>query len=142
MTVGVVAVIILALGFDFTNGFHDSANSIATVVATRVLRPQYAVVWAAFFNFISFAVFGTKVAATIANDVVDPSTGVLTVGVVFAGLVAAIGWNLATFYLGLPSSSSHALVGGMAGGAVAKGGSTCSSPRACARSGSSSSSRP
>jgi PiT family inorganic phosphate transporter len=122
MTLGVVAVIILALGFDFTNGFHDSANSIATVVATRVLRPQYAVVWAAFFNFISFAVFGTKVAATIANDVVDPAAGVLTVGVVFAGLIGAIGWNLATFYLGLPSSSSHALVGGMAGGAVAKGG--------------------
>ena len=122
MTAGVVFVIVLALAFDFTNGFHDSANSIATVTATRVLRPEYAVMWAAFFNFAAFLVFGTKVATTIANDVVDPKAGVLTVGVVFAGLIGAICWNLITFYLGLPSSSSHALVGGMAGAAVARAG--------------------
>jgi PiT family inorganic phosphate transporter len=119
---GVVAVIAVALAFDFTNGFHDAANSIATVVATRVLSPRRAVAWAAFFNFAAFLVFGTKVATTIAKDVVDPSRGVLTVGVLFAGLVGAIGWNLITFWLGLPTSSSHALVGGMAGGAVAAAG--------------------
>ena len=122
MTVGVVLVIALALAFDYTNGFHDAANSIATVTATRVLTPGYAVVWAAFFNFIAFLVFGTEVAATIATDVVDPASHVLTVGVIFAGLIGAIGWNLVTFYLGLPSSSSHALVGGMAGAAVARAG--------------------
>jgi PiT family inorganic phosphate transporter len=122
MTAGVVFVILLALAFDYTNGFHDAANSIATVTATRVLRPSYAVMWAAFFNFVAFLVFGTKVATTIANDVVDPSSGVLTVGAVFAGLMGAIGWNLITFYMGLPSSSSHALVGGMVGAAVARAG--------------------
>jgi PiT family inorganic phosphate transporter len=122
VTVGVVLVIALALAFDYTNGFHDAANSIATVTATRVLTPGYAVMWAAFFNFIAFLVFGTEVAATIATDVVDPASHVLTVGVIFAGLLGAIGWNLVTFYLGLPSSSSHALVGGMAGAAVARAG--------------------
>ena len=122
MTVGVVLVIGLALAFDYTNGFHDAANSIATVTATRVLTPGRAVVWAAFFNFIAFLVFGTEVASTIATDVVDPASHVLTVGVIFAGLVGAIGWNILTFYLGLPSSSSHALVGGMAGAAVARAG--------------------
>src|SRR5437868_14987633 len=122
MTVGLVVVIVVALAFDFTNGFHDAANSIATVVSTRVLSPRLAVVWAAFFNFAAFLVFGTKVATTIAKDVVDPKAGVLTVGVVFAGLLGAICWNLITFYLGLPSSSSHALVGGMAGAAVARAG--------------------
>jgi PiT family inorganic phosphate transporter len=122
MTVGVVLVIALALAFDYTNGFHDAANSIATVTATRVLSPRYAVIWAAFFNFAAFLVFGTEVAATIANDVVDATANALTVGTVFAGLLGAIGWNLATFYLGLPSSSSHALVGGMAGAAVARAG--------------------
>src|SRR5919112_5186267 len=119
MNVGVVLVIALALAFDYTNGFHDAANSIATVTATRVLTPAHAVIWAAFFNFIAFLVFGTEVAATIATDVVDPASHVLTVGVIFAGLIGAIGWNLATFYLGLPSSSSHALVGGIAGAAMA-----------------------
>jgi PiT family inorganic phosphate transporter len=119
---GIVVVIVVALIFDFTNGFHDAANSIATVVSTRVLSPRHAVIWAAFFNFAAFLVFGTEVAATIAKDVVDPVGDVLTVGVVFAGLVGAIGWNLCTFYLGLPTSSSHALVGGMAGAAVAKAG--------------------
>jgi PiT family inorganic phosphate transporter len=122
MELGVVLVILVALAFDFTNGFHDAANSIATVVSTRVLSPRYAVAWAAFFNFVAFLVFGTDVATTIAKDVVDPARNVLTVGVVFAGLVGAIGWNLVTFYLGLPTSSSHALVGGMAGAAVARAG--------------------
>ena len=102
----------------YVNGFHDAANSIATVVSTNVLSPRLAVMWAAFFNFVAFLVFGTVVAATIATGVVDPE--VLTIGVVFAGLVGAIGWNLITFYLGLPTSSSHALVGGIAGAAVAK----------------------
>ena len=113
-------VIFVALAFDYVNGFHDAANSIATVVSTRVLSPRLAVAWAAFFNFVAFLVFGTHVAATIAKDVVLPE--VLSIGVVFAGLMGAIAWNLITFYLGLPSSSSHALVGGIAGAAVAKGG--------------------
>ena len=122
MELGVIVVIVMALAFDYTNGFHDAANSIATVVATQVLSPRRAVAWAAFFNFAAFLVFGTEVATTIAKDVVDPSRNVLTVGVIFAGLVGAIGWNLVTFYLGLPTSSSHALVGGMAGAAVARAG--------------------
>ena len=117
---GVVLVVAIALAFDFVNGFHDAANSIATVVSTRVLSPRLAVAWAAFFNFVAFLVFGTAVAATIASGVVMPEA--LTIGVVFAGLVGAIAWNLITFYLGLPSSSSHALVGGIAGAAVAKSG--------------------
>jgi inorganic phosphate transporter, PiT family len=116
----VIIVIVVALGFDYVNGFHDAANSIATVVSTRVLTPRTAVVWAAFFNFVAFLVFGDKVASTIANDVVVQS--VLSIGVIFAGLVGAILWDLITFYLGLPTSSSHALVGGIAGAAVAKAG--------------------
>lgn len=116
----VIVVVAIALVFDFVNGFHDAANSIATVVSTRVLSPRLAVIWAAFFNFAAFLVFGTVVAATIATGVVDPE--VLSIGVIFAGLIGAIGWNLITFYLGLPTSSSHALVGGIAGAAVAKGG--------------------
>ena len=117
MELGVYLVIALALAFDYSNGFHDAANSIATVVSTRVLSPRYAVAWAAFFNFAAFLIFKTHVANTIAKDVVLQD--VLTIGVVFAGLVGAIAWNLLTFYLGLPSSSSHALVGGIAGAAVA-----------------------
>ena len=113
-------VVAVALGFDFVNGFHDAANSIATIVATRVLSPRYAVAWAAFFNFIAFLIFGTEVASTIAKDVVIQD--VLSIGVIFAGLTGAIAWNLLTFFLGLPTSSSHALIGGMAGAAVAKGG--------------------
>src|SRR2546421_1441692 len=116
----IVLLIAIALAFDFLNGFHDAANSIATVVSTRVLSPRYAVAWAAFFNFVAFLVFKTHVANTIAKDVV--AQNVLTIGVVFAGLIGAIGWNLITFYLGLPTSSSHALVGGIAGAAVARGG--------------------
>jgi inorganic phosphate transporter, PiT family len=120
MDLALIAVIAVALAFDYVNGFHDAANSIATVVSTRVLTPRIAVLWAAFFNFVAFLFFGDKVASTIANDVVVQS--VLSVGVIFAGLVGAIAWDLITFYLGLPTSSSHALVGGIAGAAVAKGG--------------------
>jgi PiT family inorganic phosphate transporter len=114
------AVIAIALAFDFTNGFHDAANSIATVVATRVLTPRLAVIWAAAFNFIAFLIFKTGVAGTIAKGVVERD--VLSIGVVFAGLMGAITWNLVTYFLGLPSSSSHALVGGIVGAAVAKAG--------------------
>ncbi|MFL5226813.1 MAG: inorganic phosphate transporter [Microvirga sp.] len=120
MSFSLVAVIAVALVFDYVNGFHDAANSIATVVSTRVLTPRIAVIWAAFFNFAAFLVFGTHVAATISKDVVTQDA--LSIGVIFAGLVGAIGWNLITFYLGLPTSSSHALVGGIAGAAVAKAG--------------------
>src|SRR6266550_672288 len=109
----VLFIVLVALVFDFTNGFHDAANSIATVVATRVLSPRYAVLWAAVFNFVAFLVFKTHVAATIAIGVVNPE--ILSIGVVFACLVAAISWNLITFFLGLPTSSSHALVGGVVG---------------------------
>lgn len=116
----IIITIAIALAFDFVNGFHDAANSIATVVSTRVLSPRLAVIWAAFFNFVAFLVFGTEVANTIAKDVVIQE--VLSVGMIFSGLIGAIVWNLITYWLGLPSSSSHALVGGMAGAAVAKGG--------------------
>ena len=120
MELALILVIAVALGFDYVNGFHDAANSIATVVSTRVLTPRVAVAWAAFFNFAAFLVFGDEVASTIAKDVVHQD--VLSIGVIFAGLVGAIVWDLITFYLGLPTSSSHALVGGMAGAAVAKAG--------------------
>src|SRR4029077_16627260 len=120
MTVVVLLIIAVALLFDYINGFHDAANSIATVVSTRVLSPRQAVAWAAFFNFAAFLIFGTAVAATIANDVVTPA--ILDNKVIFAGLVGAIAWDVITWYLGLPTSSSHALVGGMAGAAGAKAG--------------------
>jgi PiT family inorganic phosphate transporter len=119
-SIAVVFIIIVALGFDFINGFHDAANSIATVVSTRVLSPRLAVLWAAFFNFAAFLVFGTAVAATIAKDVVNQDA--FTNQVIFAGLAGAIIWDLITWWFGLPTSSSHALVGGMAGAAVASGG--------------------
>jgi PiT family inorganic phosphate transporter len=117
--VAVVAVVVLALVFDFTNGFHDAANSIATVVSTRVLTPRAAVVWAAIFNFIAFVVFQTHVANTVGKTV-DP--GVVSEAVIFAGLIGAIAWNLTTWWLGLPTSSSHALIGGFAGAGIAKAG--------------------
>ncbi|TMK86902.1 MAG: inorganic phosphate transporter [Actinobacteria bacterium] len=120
MTPALVFVILVALCFDFFNGFHDAANSIATVVSTRVLTPSLAVIWAAFFNFIAFLIFGTKVAATIAKGVVQPE--VFTTAVIFAGLVGAIVWDVITWFFGLPTSSSHALIGGMGGAAVAKAG--------------------
>jgi inorganic phosphate transporter, PiT family len=116
----VVLMIIVALIFDFINGFHDAANSIATVVSTRVLPPKYAVLWAAFFNFIAAFFFETKVATTIGKGVVDP--GGITLAVVTAGLIGAIVWDLITWYLGLPTSSSHALIGGLIGGAVVHAG--------------------
>src|SRR6185436_9593458 len=101
-------IIAVALTFDFINGFHDAANSIATVVSTRVLTPKLAVAWAAFFNFVAFLVYGTHVAKTIGKGVVDPA--VVTPDLILAGLIGAIVWNLITWWLGLPSSSSHALV--------------------------------
>src|SRR3712207_8369190 len=109
--IGLVTVVVIALIFDYTNGFHDAANSIATVVSTRVLTPRMAVAWAAFWNFVAFAVFEEKIANTIAKGIVDPASDALTIGVVFSGLIGAIAWNLITFYFGLPTSSSHALVG-------------------------------
>jgi PiT family inorganic phosphate transporter len=114
------ALVVTALLFDFLNGLHDSANSIATVVATRVLRPVTAVLWAAFFNFIAFAVFGLHVAATMGSGVVDAS--VVDPLVVFGALAGAIVWNVLTWWLGIPSSSSHALVGGLVGAGIAKAG--------------------
>jgi PiT family inorganic phosphate transporter len=116
----VLFIILVALTFDFLNGFHDAANSIATVVSTRVLSPQKAVVWAAFFNFVAAFVLGTHVAKTIGKGMID--LAVVTEDVVLAGLVGAIAWNLVTWYYGLPVSSSHALIGGYAGAAVAKAG--------------------
>jgi PiT family inorganic phosphate transporter len=116
----VVLLVVVALAFDFMNGFHDAANSIATIVSTRVLRPQWAVVWAAFFNLVAFAVFGVAVAATVGKGIVDPV--IVDHYVIFGGLVGAIAWNVITWYYGIPSSSSHALIGGLAGAAVAKGG--------------------
>jgi PiT family inorganic phosphate transporter len=115
-----VAIILVALIFDFLNGFHDAANSIATVVSTRVLSPPVAVVWAAFFNFVAAFVLGTHVAKTIGKGMIDLSA--VTESVIAAGLVGAIVWNLLTWYYGIPVSSSHALVGGYAGAAVAKAG--------------------
>lgn len=116
----VIIIILVALIFDFTNGIHDAANSIATIVSTRVLTPRQAVAWAAFFNFIAFLIFGTAVAKTIGKGLIDIS--IVTPTVIFAGLLGAIIWNLITWYLGLPTSSSHALIGGYAGAAVAKAG--------------------
>jgi PiT family inorganic phosphate transporter len=116
----IVFIIVVALGFDFLNGFHDAANSIATVVSTRVLSPQKAVVWAAFFNFVAAFVLGTHVAKTLGSGMIDLK--VVTHDVILAGLVGAIVWNLITWYYGLPVSSSHALIGGYAGAAVAKAG--------------------
>src|SRR3989337_3561044 len=116
----IIFVIIVALFFDFTNGIHDAANSIATIVSTRVLTPKQAVAWAAFFNFVAFLIFGTSVAKTVGKGLIEIST--VTPAVVFAGLIGAIGWNLTTWYLGLPTSSSHALIGGYAGAAIAKSG--------------------
>ncbi len=110
----------LALVFDFLNGFHDAANSIATVVSTGVLRPYQAVVWAACFNFLAFAIFKLNVAATIGKGILDPQF--VDAHVIFGALVGAIAWNLITWYYGMPSSSSHALIGGMMGAGLAKAG--------------------
>jgi len=117
LLVGLIAV---ALLFDFLNGLHDAANSIATIVSTRVLRPSFAVLWAAFFNFIAFLFFGLHVAQTIGVGIVDAQ--IIDPTVIFAALIGAIVWNVDTWILGIPSSSSHALIGGLVGGATAKGG--------------------
>src|SRR4051795_2185943 len=119
LLVGLIAV---ALLFDFLNGLHDAANSIATIVSTRVLRPQLAVAWAAFFNFIAFAVFGLHVARTLGTGIVD--AGVVDAAVIFGALMGAIAWNVFTWWRGLPSSSSHALIGGLVGAGIAKAGFT------------------
>src|SRR4029079_4165299 len=116
----VVLLVGLALVFDYINGFHDAANSIATVVSTRVLSPGRVVIWAAFFNFVAAFVFGTAVARTVGSGMIDLK--VVTFAVIGAGLVGAIVWNLITWFYGLPTSSSHALFGGYAGAAVAKAG--------------------
>ncbi|MBM3772845.1 MAG: inorganic phosphate transporter [Acidimicrobiia bacterium] len=116
----VVGLVAVALIFDYINGFHDAANSIATVVSTRVLSPGKAVIWAAFFNFVAAFVFGTAVAKTVGSGMIDLK--IVTFAVVFGGLTGAIVWDLITWYFGLPTSSSHALIGGYAGAAVAKAG--------------------
>ena len=120
MTATVILLIALALFFDFLNGFHDAANSVATVVATRVLQPNHAVIWAATFNFIAFLFFGLHVAGTIGKGIID--VNIVDSHVIFATLVGACTWNLITWWYGIPSSSSHALMGGLVGSAVVKGG--------------------
>ena len=115
-----IALIGIALFFDFLNGLHDAANSIATIVSTRVLRPQYAVAWAAFFNFIAFLFFGLHVAETLGKGIIDPQ--IVSPAVIFAALMGAIIWNIITWHFGIPSSSSHALIGGLVGAGLAKTG--------------------
>src|SRR4030088_2939235 len=116
----VSALILVALIFDYINGFHDAANSVATVVSARVLSPGRAVIWAAFFNFVAAFTFGTAVARTVGSGMVD--INIVTFAVIFAGLTGAIVWDLITWYYGLPTSSSHALIGGYAGAGVGRGG--------------------
>ena len=115
-----MALIVVALAFDFLNGLHDAANSIATIVSTRVLRPQYAVAWAAFFNFIAFLFFGLHVAETVGTGIVAATWSIR--GSSSARSSGAISWNLITWYFGIPSSSSHALIGGLIGAGIAKAG--------------------
>lgn len=121
MTFSILFLILLALIFDFLNGFHDSANSIATIVSTRVLTPRLAVVWAAFFNFIAFLFFGLHVANTIGKGIID--IAIVDNYVIFGTLIGACAWDIITWYFGLPTSSSHALIGGMIGAALMKAGS-------------------
>ena len=116
----IVVLVLLALVFDFMNGFHDAANSIATIVSTGVLKPQHAVAWAAFFNVAAIALFQLKVASTVGKGTIDPA--IVDHYVVFGALIGAIAWNIITWYYGIPSSSSHALIGGLAGAAMAKAG--------------------
>jgi PiT family inorganic phosphate transporter len=118
MTLSILFLILLAIVFDFLNGFHDSANSIATIVSTRVLRPKYAVIWAAFFNFIAFLFLGLHVANTIGKGIID--IAIVDQRIIFGTLVGACSWNVITWYLGLPTSSSHALIGGLIGAALVK----------------------
>ncbi len=121
MSIYIFLLIALALLFDFLNGFHDAANSIATVVSTRVLSPRYAVLWAAFFNFVAFLFFGLHVAGTIGSGIIDVT--IIDNTVILSTLIAACMWNVITWYLGLPTSSSHALIGGLIGAALIKVGS-------------------
>src|ERR1700682_2312542 len=114
------ALIVTALVFDFLNGLHDAANSIATIVSTRVLRPRYAVMWAAFFNFIAFLLFGVHVAQTVGTGIV--AAEIIDARVIFGALMGAISWNLITWWAGIPSSSSHALNGGLVGAGMASAG--------------------
>jgi inorganic phosphate transporter, PiT family len=120
VSITLVLLILVALAFDFMNGLHDAANSIATIVSTRVLKPQYAVVWAAFFNFAAFFVFGVHVANTVGKGIVDPA--LVDDPLIFGALMGAISWNAITWWGGIPSSSSHALIGGIVGAGVAKAG--------------------
>ena len=120
MDLFVIFLIALALLFDFLNGFNDAANSIATVVSTRVLSPRYAVIWAAFFNFIAFLFFGTHVAGTVGKGIIDIS--IMSKELIFSTLIAACLWDIIAWYFGLPTSSSHALMGGLIGSAIAKAG--------------------
>ena len=119
-TLTVVMLIAIAIAFDFMNGFHDAANSIATIVSTGVLKPYQAVIWAGFFNFVAIAIFELKVAATVGKGIVDP--GVVDNYVIFGALIGAIAWDVITWYYGIPTSSSHALIGGMLGATIAKAG--------------------
>ena len=120
VTLTIVMLIAVALAFDFMNGFHDAANSIATIVSTGVLKPYQAVIWAAFFNVIAIALFELKVAATVGKGIVDP--GIVNNHVIFGALIGAIAWDAITWYYGIPSSSSHALIGGMVGATMAEAG--------------------
>lgn len=120
ITVTLVVLVFIALAFDFLNGLHDAANSIATVVSTRVLKPQYAVLWAAFFNFAAYFLFGLNVANTVGKGIVDPK--LVDDALIFGALAGAISWNGITWWLGIPSSSSHALIGGIVGAGIAKAG--------------------
>src|SRR5436853_5263599 len=117
-----IGLIATALVFDFLNGLHEAASSIATIVSTRVLRPRYAVIWAAFFNFIAFLFFGLHVAQTVGTGIVDAS--IVDARVIFGALMGAISWNLITWWAGIPSSSSHALIGGLVGAGVTKVGTS------------------
>src|SRR6188768_4163804 len=120
MTVLLITLIAIALIFDFLNGLHDAANSIATIVSTRVLAPRYAVAWAAFFNFIAFMVFGLSVASTVGKGIISPD--IISDQVIFGALIGAISWQVTTGYFGIPSSSSHALIGGLVGAGVQQAG--------------------
>ena len=120
MTLSILFLVLLALVFDFLNGFHDSANSIATIVSTRVLKPKYAVIWAAFFNFIAFLFLGLHVANTMGKGIID--IAIVDQRIIFGTLAGACSWNVITWYLGLPTSSSHALIGGLIGAALVKTG--------------------
>ena len=119
-TLFIILIIALAYAFDFINGFHDAGNSIATIVTTKVLTPKQAVLWAAFFNFIAFCFFNLMVAQTIGKGIIDPN--LINPNLIFSALIGAISWNLITWYFGLPSSSSHALIGGLAGAGITHGG--------------------